>query len=317
MKIVHVAVGVLIDQHQRVLVALRNENAHQGGLWEFPGGKCEAGEQVSDALRREFFEEIGIEISQDAPLCNIRHDYGDKQVWLEVRRILSYTGEATGKEGQAIRWQPLGTLDATQFPAANKIIIDRIQLSDRIAITGTAQNHSEFLQRFDQLLQMGLPTVHLRQGQFSDQEFLSLVRECKQRCLGVPVGLILSTSISLFEEQPTQGLHVSSRILETLTRRPVAQEYRFSASCHSLAQLQHAQKMGANYAFLSPVAKTLSHPQQTPLGWQTFTRLASQVDVPVYALGGMTAADINTAQTYGAPGIAAISAFWEAEQAAN
>jgi len=316
MKIVHVAVGVLIDQHQRVLVALRNENAHQGGLWEFPGGKCEAGEQVSDALRREFFEEIGIQITKDVPLCNIRHDYGDKQVWLEVRRILSYTGEATGKEGQPIRWQPLNSLDVEQFPAANKVIIDRIQLSDRIAITGAAHNRSEFLQRFDRLIQMGLPTVHLRQGHFPDQEFLSIARECKQRCLDVSVDLILSTSVSLFEALPTQGLHVSSRILETLERRPVAQEYRFSASCHSLAQLQHAQKMGANYAFLSPVAKTLSHPQQTPLGWKAFARLASQVDVPVYALGGMIASDINTAQIYGAAGIAAISAFWEAERAA-
>jgi len=92
MKLVHVAVGVLIDQHQRVLVALRNANAHQGGLWEFPGGKCEPGEHVSEALRREFFEEIGIEVTHDVPLCAIRHDYGDKQVRLEGRRLVAFHG---------------------------------------------------------------------------------------------------------------------------------------------------------------------------------------------------------------------------------
>lgn len=310
MKLVHVAVGVLIDQQQRVLVALRNANVHQGGLWEFPGGKCEAGEHVSDALRREFFEEIGIEITKDAPLCDIRHDYGDKQVWLEVRRILSYTGQPSGKEGQAIRWLRLSALDAKQFPAANKAIIERIRLPDRIAITGKAKDESDFLDRFDRAVHMGVSTVHLRQGVMPEQVFASLVLRCQQRSLDLSVKLVVNTSLSVFEKFTGPGLHVSSSLLQSLHERPVANDVSFSASCHCVEQLQQAQAISADYVFLSPVATTRSHPEQTPLGWETFADLVSSSTVPIYALGGMTAQDISLALSYGAAGIAAISAFW-------
>jgi 8-oxo-dGTP diphosphatase len=310
MKLVHVAVGVLIDQDQRVLVALRNANAHQGGLWEFPGGKCEAGENISDALRREFFEEIGITITHDAPLCDIRHDYGDKLVWLEVRRVLSYTGKPSGKEGQAIRWQSLISLDAEQFPAANKAIIDRIRLPDRIAITGKARDESDFLKRFDRAVRMGVSTVHLRQGEIPEQTFASLVLRCQQRSLDSPINLVVNTSLSVFEKFTGVGLHVSSSLLHALQARPVASDISFSASCHTIEQLQQAQAVGADYVFLSPVSTTRSHPTQNPIGWDTFADLVSGSSLPVYALGGMTSDDISRAWRHGAAGIAAISTFW-------
>ncbi len=317
MKLVHVAVGVLIDRQQRVLVALRNANAHQGGLWEFPGGKCEAGEDISEALRREFFEEIGIEVMRDVPLCDIRHDYGDKQVWLEVRRILDYRGEPTGKEGQAIRWQKLGDLNAEDFPAANKAIIDRIQLPDRIAITGKADNEFDFLQRFERALAAGVELIHLRQDNMADALFAALVAQCWQRSRDWPVRLAANTSLALFKTLPVSELHINSAILSSLTKRPVAKNIRLSASCHSLAQLQQAQNIGVDYVFLSPVAVTQSHPGQVPIGWEAFASLVSQAKVPVYALGGMGLQHIDQAMGCGAAGIAAISAFWEAELEAN
>ena len=312
MKRVHVAVGVLIDQHQRVLVALRNPDAHQGGLWEFPGGKCETGEHISDALRREFYEEIGIVITHDVPLCHIKHDYGDKQVWLEVRRILSYSGTPIGKEGQAIRWQDLRSLNPEHFPAANKAIITRIQLPDRIAITGNAKNEADFLSRFERTVAAGVTTIHLRQGGMPDSTYVSLVRQCKQRCIDSSTTLVANTSLSLFKTLCLPGVHVSSAILQSLRTRPVADDVSFSASCHSLAQLQHAQSLGVDYVFLSPVAQTTSHPERSPLGWDSFADLVSESSVAVYALGGMQVRDIPRALHLGAVGIAAISEFWEA-----
>ena len=76
--IVTVAVGVLTDPERRVLVTRRAPHAHQGGLWEFPGGKLEPGESVLEALARELWEELGIEIEGSEPLLSVEHDYGDK-----------------------------------------------------------------------------------------------------------------------------------------------------------------------------------------------------------------------------------------------
>jgi 8-oxo-dGTP diphosphatase len=60
MAAVHVAVGVVVDDQQRILISQRSAQAHQGGLWEFPGGKVESGESVTRALARELREELGI-----------------------------------------------------------------------------------------------------------------------------------------------------------------------------------------------------------------------------------------------------------------
>ena len=84
----------------------------------------------------------------------------------------------------------------------------------------------------------------------------------------------------------------------------------FGASCHSLAELQLAEALGADYAFLSPVLESSSHPGQPGLGWDVFEDWVRAVGIPVYALGGLGLADLPEARRRGALGIAAISAFW-------
>ena len=80
MAAVTVAVGILIDDAGRVLVTRRAPDAHQGGLWEFPGGKVEAGETLQEALARELREELGVLVEATEALMVLEHDYGDKQV---------------------------------------------------------------------------------------------------------------------------------------------------------------------------------------------------------------------------------------------
>ena len=126
MEVVVVAVGVLIDGEGRVLVSRRAADAHQGGLWEFPGGKVEVGESVSDALSRELREELGIQIGASERLMTIEHDYGDKKVKLDVHRIKSWQGEARGLEGQPLAWQLPVDLSQWSFPAANTPILARL-----------------------------------------------------------------------------------------------------------------------------------------------------------------------------------------------
>ncbi|KGE05319.1 8-oxo-dGTP diphosphatase MutT [Pseudohaliea rubra] len=127
MQTLQVAVAVVVDGEGRVLVALRPDDKHQGGRWEFPGGKVEDGESVTDALARELAEEVALEVGGTEPLLVIEHDYGDRHVCLDVHLVTAYRGEATGQEGQPLRWLLPAELDADEFPAANVPIIAAIR----------------------------------------------------------------------------------------------------------------------------------------------------------------------------------------------
>jgi 8-oxo-dGTP diphosphatase len=126
-KRVHVAVGVISDGGTGILVARRAQSAHQGGLWEFPGGKVEAGETVQAALHRELLEELAIEVRNCEPLLTIEHDYPDKSVLLDVWWIDAFDGEPQGREGQPLQWVDAAELCGLEFPEANVPIIAAIE----------------------------------------------------------------------------------------------------------------------------------------------------------------------------------------------
>ena len=123
MNRVHVAVGVILDQQQNILLTRRAADAHQGGLWEFPGGKVEDGEDLAVALQRELLEELGIEIGRTSPLIAVQHDYADKAVLLDVHVVWDFAGEAVGLERQPLAWVSAWDLPDYEFPAANEPIV--------------------------------------------------------------------------------------------------------------------------------------------------------------------------------------------------
>ncbi|TLX46813.1 8-oxo-dGTP diphosphatase MutT [Pseudoalteromonas phenolica] len=125
-KVVEVAVGV-IKRDEHIFITKRDESQHQGGLWEFPGGKIEAGESVTEALARELKEEVNIDVHSSQSLLDIEHDYGDKCVKLFIHIVEDFSGEATGLEGQASQWVAINALNNWAFPAANVAIIDALQ----------------------------------------------------------------------------------------------------------------------------------------------------------------------------------------------
>lgn len=121
-KHVHVAVGV-ITHGASVLVSKRADHQHQGGLWEFPGGKVEAEESVKTALARELKEELNVTVLAATPLLEVVHDYGDKVVHLDIWHVSEHTGDVRANEGQAWQWVDAQTLQDLQFPAANGPIV--------------------------------------------------------------------------------------------------------------------------------------------------------------------------------------------------
>ena len=123
---VHVAVGVILDRDRNILITRRDPDSHQGGLWEFPGGKVEADETLQEALARELREELGVLVEATEALMVLEHDYGDKQVRLDVHRVTRWSGEPRGLEGQPLAWQQLEELRDWAFPAANRPILERL-----------------------------------------------------------------------------------------------------------------------------------------------------------------------------------------------
>lgn len=123
-----VAVAVIADEKQRLLVTRRSSHASHGGMWEFPGGKLEDDETPFAALVREIYEEVGLEVMQGDFLGEVHHAYPKHSVTLLVYYVTSFNGQAVSRETQTdLRWVDFDALSHLEFPAANVHIIDLIK----------------------------------------------------------------------------------------------------------------------------------------------------------------------------------------------
>ncbi len=312
---IHVAVAVIINQKNEVLISLRAKDVHQGGLWEFPGGKLEAGESVLDALRREVKEELNLCIVKTSAFKKIHHQYSDRTVLLDIWRVDSFTGEPRGAEGQQIKWQAIADLNDREFPAANRDIIMSLQLPQRYLITGSFENHQDFKSKLETSLNNGISLVQLRCKNMPADEYRQLAEASILLCEKYNAMLLFNTTQELFTDirrncTAKTGLHLSSKMLEDLQTRPVDNNALLSVSCHTDKEIEKAKLLNADIVLLSPVKETRSHPGIKGIGWQKFSDISSTLNTPVYALGGMSAADLADAKVAGAQGVAAISSFW-------
>ena len=310
MKQIHVAAGAIEDAAGRILITKRPDHVHQGGLWEFPGGKLDPGEGVQVALARELDEELGIRIIAAHPLIRVHHDYGDRHVLLDVHRVTAFAGAPQGREGQPLAWVHPDDMDPRTFPAADRPIITALRLPRLYLITGDdPRTPATFLARLDRALAAGVRLVQLRAHALGGEAYRALARAAFDRCEANGARLLLNADPDLVADLPGHGLHLTSARLWRLPARPPGRAW-VGASCHTAADLDRAAVLGLEYALLSPVKATTTHPDAKPLGWDTFSDLADPAALPVYALGGLVPADLAEAIARGAQGIAAIRGLW-------
>jgi len=310
-RLIHVAAGAITDAAGRILIAKRPDGAHQGGLWEFPGGKLLPGETPRQGLDRELAEELGIRVTAARPLISVQHDYGDRRVLLDVHLVTAYEGAPEGREGQPLDWLAPAAMDPARFPAADRSIITALRLPSRYLITGADPHETgAFLARLDKALSEGIGLVQLRAHGLDDGAYATLAETALALCRRAGARLILNRTAAVAAALDADGLHVPAPLLRRLTERPLPAGRLVGASCHDAEELARAAALGLDYAFLSPVAATASHPDARPLGWGGFAKLVTPATLPVYALGGLGVEDLRTAFEHGAQGIAGISGFW-------
>ena len=308
---IHVAVAAIMDDQDRVLLSKRPAHVHQGGLWEFPGGKLEERENIEQGLRRELQEELGITPARARPLIRVAHDYPDKSVLLDVWRIDRINGIPRGREGQPVEWVPVDELPRYALPAANRPIVNALSLPACYLITPEpGPEIPRFLDELECSLASGVSLLQLRAKQLSDTDYRALIPEVLQRCRQVNARVLLNTDAEFAKASGAAGVHLTSQRLMALSDRPLDDSYLVAASCHNREQLEHAVNLGLDFAVVSPVRATSSHPGARPLGFTGLRELTERSSIPVYALGGMQTGDLASAFRYGAQGIAAIRGLW-------
>lgn len=310
--LVHVAVAV-IRRGSQVLVARRPDHLHQGGLLEFPGGKVEPGESVQTALIREIAEETGLKLDPGSlrPLIGIRHDYGDKRVFLDVWQTFSAVGAPQGLEGQWVDWCELASLREAEFPAANRAIIRALTLPLTYFITGACASVEDGVARLQRQLDRYRPSmVLLRAPWLTPGDYLRFATTASALCQHHHVRLILHGEPAVLGKVVADGIHLPWHLASTLTERPVPWDCLLAVSCHDQSQLAHAAHLDADFVTLGPVRPTASHPGAPVLDWPGFGALSALATMPVYGLGGLTPADQTVAVEHGAQGVAGIGCWW-------
>lgn len=311
--VIHVAAAVIVDGQGRVLLARRPDHVHQGGLWEFPGGKLDPGEDIRRALVRELEEELGLTPTSFRPLIRIRHDYAEKSVLLDVWRVQDWRGAPHGREGQPVEWVAAEGLRERAFPEANLPIVTAARLSDRYLITpDPGGDQEDFLSALRRSLDRGVRLIQLRARRMNPAGLRKLAARALDLCRDQGARLLINGAPGLAEGVGADGVHLTSRRLLACRTRPLSAGHWVAASCHDRRQVIHACRIGVDFIVVSPVKATPSHRDARPLGWVGLRELTELATVPVYALGGMGENDLTDAWDHGAQGIAAIRSLWGA-----
>ena len=187
-----------------------------------------------------------------------------------------------------------------------------MQLPERYLITGAFDSLEEFSRRLSNAIDNGIQLVQLRlkSDWLQNNSLLAkqVLHAAEVQCKQANITLLLNVPEALRALGECKNIHADSTQLHNLQTRPDCE--LLSVSCHTVSDLEKAVLLNADFAVLSPVQKTQSHPDAEPLGWEKFQSMIDAVGMPIYALGGVGENELAKAQKHGAQGVAAIGAFW-------
>ncbi|MDT3707165.1 MAG: Nudix family hydrolase [Thiobacillus sp.] len=307
--VTEVVAAVLTQPDGRVLLAQRPPGKVYAGYWEFPGGKVEPGESLATALARELHEELGIVVTRAGRWITRLFEYPHAAVRLNFFRVFGWQGEPHPHEGQVFSWQQPDAVEVTPLLPANFPILKALSLPPLLGISrAESLGVDSFLARLDIALHNGLRLIQLRDKTLPEAVRLQLARETVNRARPFGARVLINGSLDLARAAGADGVHLDSAAAADLTARPDCEWV--GVSCHDAAELSHAAAIEADFALLSPVLPTLTHPGATALGWEAFSALAGASPIPVFGLGGLERDDVPLARSHGAHGVALLRGAW-------
>jgi 8-oxo-dGTP diphosphatase len=308
-KITSVSVGILQRTDGECLMAQRPQGKAYDGYWEFPGGKVEADETPLQALIRELHEELGIEVEVAYPWLRRVFAYPHATVHLNFFRVTGWKGEPQGREGQLLSWQRLPELSVAPILPANEPIMRALQLPHMYAISNASELGVEvFMQRLQKALDNGLRLLQIREKGWSRTAMRAFSLRVIALAHASGARVLLNEDIELAHEVGADGVQLTGLQLAACKARP--EIGLCAASCHNGVELQRAADLQLDFALLSPVLPTQSHPGAACLGWEAFAELATNSAIPIYALGGLKQSDMQQAWESGGHGIALLRLAW-------
>ena len=310
-KIVHVAAAVITRPDGSFLLGQRAPDTFYPGYWEFPGGKVEPGETPRDALIRELDEELGMRVDAAYPWITREHVYEHAHVSLHFFEVTAWRGEIHDRVHSALSWQQAGAMDVGPMLPANGPILKALRLPRVCGITHAGEIGIDAqLARLEAALAGGLRLVQIREPALPDADCERFARAVVERCHAAGALAVVNGDAALARRIGADGLHLPARSLMAADGRP---DFEWvGASCHSRAELEQAAALELDYALLGAVRPTQSHPERATLGWPAFGELIVRLPLPVFALGGLSAGDLETAKAAGAHGVAGIRGIWQA-----
>ncbi len=310
---IEVVAAVIFNERGEFLLAQRPAGKAYAGYWEFPGGKVEPGEDPATAVKRELHEELGIEVTLAYPWLTRDFDYSHAAVRLRFFRVLTWSGELHGREQQQFTWQSIRNITVAPLLPANGPILRALELPGVYGITSAGDTGRDvFLARLGQSLRNGLRLIQVREHALAERELRAFATDVVAIAHPYGARVLINGPTELAAQSGADGAHLTAARLMAAARRPAGEWC--GASCHDAAELARARELGMDFVVLGPVAATPSHPRATTLGWQRFTRLIRDYPLPVYALGGMRAADLDCAWRCGAHGVGMLRGAWSGER---
>ncbi|MHB1141680.1 MAG: Nudix family hydrolase [Sulfuricaulis sp.] len=308
-EVLDVAVAVLQRDDGRVLLAQRPAGKPWEGYWEFPGGKIEHGEAVERALARELHEELGIDPDRAYPWVTQEYAYPEKKVRLHFYRVLAWHGQLHGREGQDMSWENPVAVNIGPLLPANDKVLRALSLPSFYAITNAKKyGATEFMPRLKAALEKGVRLVQVREHDMDPEQIEDFARRVVALAHEHDARVLINGDEALAVRCGADGVHLPGERLMRLKQRPATRIW--AASCHDAAELAQAAAMEADFAVLSPVLPTPTHPDAAGMGWEKFAALMKNYPLPVYALGGMKPELLDTAMRHGAHGISLLSGIW-------
>ncbi|GAB6079372.1 Nudix family hydrolase [Hydrogenophilus hirschii] len=338
MKRVAVAAAVLWNESGSVLLGQRAPDTFYPGYWEFPGGKIEAGETPREALIRELREELGLELTaaRIAPWLCRRHRYAHADVTLHFFQVWGWRGTPQPHVHAVLTWQTPGAWSVAPMLPANTpvaealvlprlMVVSQVTAASRGAPVGSPAWHdaaARWAASIRAARAHGAVIAQIREkrpdpgaeagdnaaaewSRLGIAQLVAIAREAGAE------RVVVNGPPEWADAVGADGCHLSAQAARTLlargAKRPVLRYgLLLGVSVHDASERAVAEALNADYWVVGPVAATQSHPERAPLGWSRFSALIAAPPVPVFAIGGLTAAELPHALSAGAHGIAAI-----------